>query len=109
MPLPLLILQIVTLLAIVFLLLRKQPAPEQDPRLTQLPDQLTRLDARNQALDEHIRASFAQMRTDIATEAQRTREASETAFAALRTEITRNIADLSQILQTGLNGFRTDN
>jgi DNA recombination protein RmuC len=109
MPLPLLILQIVTLLAVIFLLLRKQAAPEQDPRLTQIPDQLTRLDARNQALDEHIRSSFAQMRTDIATEAQRTREASETAFAALRTEVTRNIADLSQILQTGLAGFRSDN
>ncbi len=109
MPTPLLILQIVTLLAVIFLLLRKQAAPEQDPRLAQIPDQLTRLDARNQALDEHIRSSFAQMRTDIATEAQRTREASAADFAALRTEITRNIADLSQILQTGLNGFRTDN
>ncbi len=108
MPTPLLILQIVTLLAVILLLFRKQP-PQQDPRLTQLPEQLTRLDARNQALDDHIRNSFVEMRTDIATEAQRTRTASAADFAALRTEVTRNIADLSQILQTGLNEFRSDN
>ncbi len=49
------------------------------------------------------------MRTEIATEAQRTREASAADFAALRTEVTRNIAELSRLLQTGLNGFRADN
>jgi DNA recombination protein RmuC len=107
----LLVLQIVTLLAVLFLLLRRQQpaAPPQDPRLTQLPDQLTRLEARTQASDEHTRNAFAQMRTDIAAEAQRTREASAADFTALRTEITRNIADLSQLLQTGLGGFRSDN
>ncbi len=42
-------------------------------------------------------------------EAQRTREASATDFGALRTEVTRNISELSQILQSGLNGFRADN
>lgn len=104
----LLVCQIVTLIAVVFLLLRRQ-APTQDPRLAQLPDQLTRLDARNQALDEHIRNAFSQMRTDIAAEAQRTREASDSAFSALRGEVTRNIAELSQLLQTGLNDFRSDN
>jgi DNA recombination protein RmuC len=109
MPTLLLVLQIVTLLTVIFLLLRKQSAPQQDPRLTQIPDQLTRLDARNQALDEHIRTSFAQMRTDIAAEAQRTREASETAFAALRTEITGSIATLGATLNTGLAAFRSDN
>jgi DNA recombination protein RmuC len=109
MPIPLLILQIVTLLAVIFLLFRKPPAPEQDPRLTQLPDQLTRLDARNQAADEHMRNAFAQMRNDIAEEARRTRETSAADFTALRTEITSNIADLSQLLQSGLTGFRNDN
>ena len=103
------VLQIVTLLAVVFLLLRRQPAAQQDPRLAQIPDQITRLDARNQALDDHIRTSFAQMRTDIAAEAQRTREASETAFAALRTEISGSIATLGRTLQTGLADFRSDN
>lgn len=109
MPLSLLILQIVILFAIIFLLLRKQAGPAQDARLTQIPDQLTRLDARQQALDEHIHNAFAQMRTDIAAEAQRTREASETAFAALRIEITGSIATLGITLNTGLDAFRTDN
>ena len=105
----LLVCQIVTLLAVVVLLLLRQQPQTQDPRLAQLPDQLTRMDARNQALDEHIRNSFAQMRNDIAAEAQRTREASAGDFGALRTEVTRNIAELSQILQNGLSGFRSDN
>ncbi|WP_035346821.1 DNA recombination protein RmuC [Edaphobacter aggregans] len=101
--------QIVTLVVVLMLLLRRQQAPAVDPRLALLPEQLTRLDARNQALDEHIRSAFAQMRADIAAEAQRTREASATDFGSLRTEVTRNIAELSQILQSGLNGFRADN
>jgi DNA recombination protein RmuC len=109
MPLPLLILQIITLLAIIFLLVRKQAAPAQDPRLGQIPDQLTRLDARQQAADEHIRDSFVQMRNEIAAEAQRTREASETAFAALRTEIAASIATLGATLASGLADFRGDN
>jgi DNA recombination protein RmuC len=109
MSLPLLILQIVTLLVVIFLLLRKQQAPEQDARVAQISEQLTRLDARQQAAEEHIRNGFAQMRTDIAAEAQRTREASEIAFAALRTEIAASIATLGATLNTGLADFRGDN
>jgi DNA recombination protein RmuC len=109
MPLLLLVLQIVTLLAIIFLLFRKQVPPQQDPRFSQLPDLLTRMDARQQAADEHIRNGFAQMRADIAAEAQRTREASENAFAALRTEINTSIATLGTTLNTGLAAFRSDN
>ncbi len=105
----LLVVQIVTLIVVVVLFLRKTQAQPQDVRLAQLPDQLTRLDARNQALDEHIRNAFGQMRSDIATEAQRSREASDTAFRELRGEITKNIAELSNLLQTGLTGFRSDN
>ncbi|QNI36778.1 DNA recombination protein RmuC [Edaphobacter albus] len=105
----LLVCQVVTLLAVVVLLLRKPQAPTQDQRLAQLPDQITRLDARSEALDRGIRESMAQMRSDIATEAQRTREASAADFGSLRGEVTRNIAELGQILQTGLNGFRADN
>ncbi|MBS1800173.1 MAG: DNA recombination protein RmuC [Acidobacteria bacterium] len=99
--------EIVTLIVVVVLLLRKQQAT--DPRLVQLPDHLTRLDARNQASDEHMRQSLSQMRNDIATEAQRSREAGDTAFRELRGEITKNIAELSSLLQTGLGGFRSDN
>ncbi len=105
----LLVCQIVTLIAVVVLLLRRPQVPAQDPRLAQLPDQLTRLDARNQALDDHIRNAFGQMRSDIAVEAQRTREASAKDFGNLRSEVTQNIAELSRLLQDGLNGFRSDN
>jgi DNA recombination protein RmuC len=97
------------LICLILLLLRKQPAPAMDPRLSQLPDQLTRLDARNDALDRHLRSELAQLRTDAADEARRTREAAATDFTSLRTEITATIAELSGLLQNGLNAFRRDN
>ncbi len=110
---PILILQIVILVALVFLLVRKSPATQQDSRLSQLadtlPGQLTRLDARSEALDHHLRSELAQLRTDNAAEASRTRESAATDFTTLRTEITTNIAELSKLLNTGLNGFRSDN
>ena len=98
-----------TLLVALVLLLRKPSMPEQDPRLAQLPDQLTRLEARAQASDEQARNAFAQMRSDIAAEAQRSREASASDFTALRTEITGSIATLGTTLQNGLTSFREDN
>jgi DNA recombination protein RmuC len=108
-----LILQIVVLVAVVFLLVRKSPAPQQDPRLTQLaetlPTQLTRLDAHFEGLDHHLRNELAQLRTDTAAEARLTRESAATDFTNLRTEITTNIAELSNLLNTGLNAFRADN
>jgi DNA recombination protein RmuC len=106
---PLLILQIVTLLAVIFLLFRKPAAPPQDPRLAQIPDQLTRLDTRTEALDTHIRTTFADMRRDLAAEAESTRKASTADFAALRTEINTIINTLGQTLTSGLSGFRSDN
>jgi DNA recombination protein RmuC len=109
-----LVLQIVILVTLVFLLVRKPPAAaQQDPRLGQLADtlpaQLTRLDARSEVLDHHLRSELAQLRTDNATEANRTRESAATDFTNLRTEITNNIAELSKLLNTGLNAFRSDN
>jgi DNA recombination protein RmuC len=110
---PILILQIIILVAIVFLLVRKSSAPQQDPRLAQLadslPGQLTRLDARSEALDHHLRSELAQLRADNAAEARLTRESAATDFTSLRTEITTNIAELSKLLNTGLDSFRTDN
>ncbi len=107
------VLQIVILVALVFLLVRKPTAVQQDGRLGQLadtlPTQLTRLDARSEALDHHLRSELAQLRTDNAAEARRTRESADNAFASLRSEITSNIAELSNLLNTGLNGFRSDN
>lgn len=101
--------QVLTLLLVVVLLLRKPQAPVADPRMQQIPDQLTRLDARSETLDRGVRESMAQMRGDIAAEAQRTREASAKDFGSLRGEVTQNIAELSRLLQDGLTGFRTDN
>ncbi|WP_158942234.1 DNA recombination protein RmuC [Granulicella sp. S190] len=109
MSIALLILNLVTLLAVVILLLRKQQPPTPDARLTQLPDQLTRLDARNEALDRHLRSEVAQLRTDAADEGRRTREAAAADFTSLRTEITATIAKLSGLQQTELNSFRSDN
>ena len=71
----LLIVNLITLLAVVLLLLRKQPVPATDTRLTQMPEQLTRLDARNEALDGHLRSGLAEIRRDAADDARRTREA----------------------------------
>src|SRR5580765_2597119 len=110
----LLIVQIVTLIVVAVLFLRRENP--LDLRMAQMPDQMARLaeqtarsDARGQALDEYVRSGLAQMRSDIAAEAQRTREASDTAFRELRGEVTKNIAELSQLLQSGLSGFRSDN
>jgi DNA recombination protein RmuC len=97
------------LICLILLLLRKQAAPATDPRLAQMPEQLTRLDARNEALDAHLRSGLAEIRRDAADEARRTREAAATDFTSLRTEITATIAELSGLLQNGLNAFRSDN
>ncbi|NYF49850.1 DNA recombination protein RmuC [Tunturiibacter gelidoferens] len=97
------------LICLILLLLRKQPVPATDARLAQLPDQLTRLDARNEALDRHLRSELAQLRSGAADEARRTREAAAADFTSLRTEITATIAELSGLLQNGLNAFRSDN
>ncbi len=105
-------LQIITL-AVVFVVLRRTSAAPQDPRLNQLADalpaQLTRLDARFEALDHHVRSELAQLRADAATEGHRTRESAATDFTNLRTEITKNISELSNLLNTGLTAFRADN
>jgi DNA recombination protein RmuC len=109
-------LQLLTLTALIVLLVRRNTAapPAEDPRLAQLlasdlPAQFTRLDARSQGLDQHLRAELSQLRTDTANEAQRTREASSTDFGTLRTEIASIITNLGVALNTGLDGFRADN
>jgi DNA recombination protein RmuC len=84
----LLILQIVTILAVIYILLRK-PAPiAQDPRLTDLPEKLTHL---------------------IAEEGRRIREDSSTSAADLRKEVVGNITTLGQTLKQDLQSFRDDN
>jgi len=84
----LLVLQSIVLLVIIALFLRKPVAAEPDPRLAQLPDQLTRL---------------------IADEARRTREDNAAAAAALRNEVIGSIVVLGQGLKDDLKNFREDN
>lgn len=92
-------------LLLLVLLLRKPSAPEAavDPRLAQLltadlPTQITRFDARSEALDGHLREQLAQLRRD-ATESS----------AALRGEVLGSIDTLGKSLGANLEGFRADN
>ena len=95
---------ILTLMAVVVLLLRRPPvaAPvAPDERLTvllaaNLPGQMAGLDARSAALDSHLRAELAGLRSEAATEGTRSREAAETASKALRTEVLGSIQTLGR-------------
>jgi DNA recombination protein RmuC len=98
-------LQVLTLVALVVLLLRRpaNTAQVEDPRIAQLlaadlPGQFTRLDARSQSLDQHLRGELSHLRNDAAT-----------ANAALRGEVLGNINTLGETLNKGLEGFRADN
>ena len=98
-------LQIVTLIALVVLLLRKPSGSTEnvDPRLqhllaADLPKEITRLDARFSGLDSHLRGELSQLRADNAT-----------ASTALRNEVLGNINTLGETQRTGLEGFRADN
>ena len=93
-----------TLVALIVLLLRRPAAAPQteDPRLAQLhaadlPAQFTRLDARSQSLEEHLRGELSHLRNDAAT-----------ASTALRIEVLGNIGTLGETLNKGLEGFRLD-
>ena len=106
MLLVLLAIQIITLLALIALWLRKPSAAIEtpaDPRLQQLlaadlPSQLTRLDAHFTGLDAHLRGELAQLRQDNAA-----------AGASLRGEVLTSINTLGETLRSGLEGFRADN
>jgi DNA recombination protein RmuC len=79
---------VLQLIAIGILLVRKPSAAEVDPRLGQLPEQLTRL---------------------IAEEARRTREDHAASSTELRKEVVGNIGMLGQGLKDDLKSFREDN
>jgi DNA recombination protein RmuC len=98
-------LQVVILVAVAVVLLRRPAVAQLDPRLAQLPEQMTRLDARA----DHVRDSLAQMRTDIAEEARRTREANGADFGSLRAEVAGSITAIGQTLKVDLSSFREDN
>jgi len=97
-------LQLLTLVALLVLLLRKPAsAQEADPRLAQLlaadlPTQITRLDARSETLDNHLRQQTAELRTDTAA-----------ANSALRGELVANLTTLGASLRTSLDTARKEN
>jgi DNA recombination protein RmuC len=98
----LLVVEMVTLIAVVILLLRKPVAAAEDPRLAQLlasdlPSQLTRLDAHFNSVDGHLRSELAQLRTDNAA-----------AATSLRGEVLSSINTLGKALSDSLDGFRAD-
>ncbi len=113
MLLALLALAVLTFAAVVILLLR--PAVQGvDARLenllaADLSGQMVRLDARAAALESHLRAELAGLRSDSAGEASRSREAFDAAGAALRREVLSSIQTLGDTLHGGLDRFRGDN
>ena len=107
MTLALAVLQILTLLAVAALLLRRREAKE-DPRIATLATDLARLDARLASVDEHLRSNVAQLRTDSSAEAQAGREAAERSAMALRTEVMSSVQSLGEAPVFGQNGARIE-
>ena len=112
-----LVVQVLLLVAVVLLWLRKPVAPVPvpvaapviDPRQAQLPEEVGRLHARHEAHDANLRGGLTDLRRETGAAAEAAREASARDFAALRTEVTGNIARLGDTLRTELASFRTDN
>lgn len=110
-------LDLLLLIAILFVLLRRYGQTSEhanaDPRVaalaSELPTQFARLETRLATLDEHLRSSVTQIRADTSAEAQASREAAERSAAALRTEVLGNVQALGKALHDGLDSFRKDN
>ena len=122
----LLVLEAVTLLAVVLLLLRRPPAPvagdDADGRVearleallapllaADIPGQLARVDGRAAALGEHVREDLGQLRRETAEHAAQARLAAAEASRALREEVQGSISALGRTLHEGLGQFRADN
>jgi DNA recombination protein RmuC len=101
----LIVLQILVLVALIVLLLRRPGTasqPVEDPRLAQLlaadlPTKFAQLDARSEGLNQHLRGELSQLRTD-----------SSAASSALRTEVLGNITTLGTTLKSSLDLSRTE-
>jgi DNA recombination protein RmuC len=111
MTVPALLIALQTLIAaaVVFLLLRRAGASPPDARLLQLPDQLTRLDARSDALATTLRDGLSDLRRETSDSSIANREAAARDFSTLRSEIATSISTLGNTLQNGLADFRADN
>ena len=120
MLIPLLILQALTLVAVLVLALRRPAVPAADARLSLLPDALLRQEVRLDALeaglragltsiDQALRADLALHRNEAAAHAVGAREAHESTAKHLREEVAQSIGRLAGTLGTGLETFRADN
>jgi DNA recombination protein RmuC len=105
----LVVLQILMLVGLLVLLLRKPVANTPDARLAQMPDALVRLETRLDATDAALRAGLAALSADLRADlALHRSEAAAQTFAA-REEVARTIGHLSSTLAAGLDSFRADN
>ena len=108
--LPLLVaLQILIILVLVLIFLRRPAAAPPDTRQAALPDQVTRLDMRAETLERFVSTHLTHIRSEIGSEANTTRRANEQAAAALRSEVLQTVQQLGTALHSGLESFRADN
>ncbi len=91
------------------LLRRAGAAPPVDDRLLRLPEAIGILNSRFEATDSALRHGVDSLRRETAEAAAHGRREADASSAALRDEVTRNIAVLGKTLTDGLNSFRTDN
>ncbi len=111
----LLLLEAVTLLAVLGLLLRHSRSREvpPDPRLeallaADLPTQMARVDARAEALERHLRGELAVLRQESLEAAMRGREGFDAQSTSLRRELLESLRSLGDTLHTSLQTFRSD-
>ena len=119
----LLALEALTLLLVLFLLLRRSPKPAEtpaaapEPRLegllaADLPASLARLDVRsqtsNEALERLLRNELAQLRQETHELAERGRGTADTHSEALRRELLSSLTTFGDTLHSGLEAFRGD-
>lgn len=103
-------LQVLLLVLVALLLLRKGASPTVvDPRLEALPNAVVALGAKLDASDASLRNHMGELRRENGEAATQARHAAERTSRELREEIGGSIAALSRTLNDSLQAFRTDN
>lgn len=109
----LLVLELLTLLLLAVVLLRRPAIVATDSRSERLleadlPAQLLRLDARSEALERQLRAELVQLRQEGAEATARAHDSSSRSAEAFRRELLEGFAAVGATLRSGLEGFRGD-
>src|SRR5215472_8975099 len=99
MTLALAALQLALLAVALILLLRRRETKDESRLAAELNTQFARLDAQLTALDNHVRADLAQIRTDTSAEARAGRTAAEQSAAALRNEVLNSVNALGETIR----------